>query len=219
MTPTEHRLTVERTARFCTLGPLDRPPAEVWFALHGYGQLAPYFIRHFAPLDDGTRLIVAPEGLSRFYLRGVDGRIGASWMTKEARSDEIADQIGFLDRLHEHVFVDLDRAAVHVTVFGFSQGCATACRWLDRSAIATADRLILWAGLIPPDVDLTRPHLADDRLTMVLGHSDEYAVPERTVDLRARLAAAGRSPRHITFPGGHRLDADVLRQIARRNDE
>ena len=41
---------------------------EVWFVLHGFGQLSPYFIRHFGVLADGTRLIVAPEALNRFYL-------------------------------------------------------------------------------------------------------------------------------------------------------
>jgi len=61
----EHRITVSRSARYFTLG---RPDREVWFVLHGYGQLAARFLRHFEPLDDGTRLMVAPEALSRFYL-------------------------------------------------------------------------------------------------------------------------------------------------------
>ena len=44
-----------------------------------------------APLDDGSRLIVAPEALSRFYLGEVsqrpasERRVGASWMTREDR--------------------------------------------------------------------------------------------------------------------------------------
>lgn len=56
----EHRIAVARTARYFTLGRAER---EVWFVLHGYGQLADRFLRHFDPIDDGTRLIVAPEGL------------------------------------------------------------------------------------------------------------------------------------------------------------
>ena len=68
----EHHITVERSARYVTLGPRDGTAREIWFALHGYGQLAGDFIRLFGALDDGTRAIVAPEALNRFYLVGVD---------------------------------------------------------------------------------------------------------------------------------------------------
>ncbi len=64
----EHHISVTRTARYYTLGEISRGVAEVWFVCHGYGQLAERFIRHFAALDDGTRLVVAPEALGRFYL-------------------------------------------------------------------------------------------------------------------------------------------------------
>ena len=62
---TEHHLGVPRTARYFTLG--QDSASEIWFVLHGYGQLAARFADHFAALDDGTRLIVAPEGLSQRY--------------------------------------------------------------------------------------------------------------------------------------------------------
>ena len=63
----EHYVTARRTARFLTMGASEQP-SELWFACHGYGQLASTFIRDLSPLDDGTRLIVAPEALSRFYV-------------------------------------------------------------------------------------------------------------------------------------------------------
>ena len=59
------------------LGALSAETREIWFVVHGYGQLAEYFIRHFRGLDDGTRYIVAPEGLSRFYVKEWT-RVGAS---------------------------------------------------------------------------------------------------------------------------------------------
>jgi hypothetical protein len=58
---------------------------------HGYGQLAKTFIRRFEPIMDAQTLVVAPEGLSRFYWGGFDGPVVASWMTREDRLDEIAD--------------------------------------------------------------------------------------------------------------------------------
>ena len=40
----EHHLSVERTARYYTLGSLDGP-RDVWFVCHGYGQLAARFLK------------------------------------------------------------------------------------------------------------------------------------------------------------------------------
>jgi hypothetical protein len=52
----------------------------VWFVCHGYGQLAAYFIRHFAFLTENApaTVVIAPEGLSRFHLSGNGGRVGAT---------------------------------------------------------------------------------------------------------------------------------------------
>ena len=75
----EHRLSVARTARYFTLGERSGAAAEVWFACHGYGQLAGRFLEKLRALDDGTRYLVAPEGLSRFYLSesSTERRVGA----------------------------------------------------------------------------------------------------------------------------------------------
>ncbi|MGH7540318.1 MAG: hypothetical protein ACRELC_04915, partial [Gemmatimonadota bacterium] len=77
---TEH-VTIERRARYAALGDRKVAPAHVWFVLHGYGQLAPRFVRSFEALDDGSRWIVAPEGLHRYYLDHAERKVGASWMT------------------------------------------------------------------------------------------------------------------------------------------
>ena len=102
-------LAVRRTARVAVLGPEGPGVRELWYVLHGYGQLAAPFLEEFRAIDDGTRLIVAPEALSRFYEGDAksrlhkDARVGASWMTREDREAEIADYLGYLDsrpRLH-----------------------------------------------------------------------------------------------------------------------
>ncbi|MCY7356827.1 MAG: phospholipase, partial [Rudanella sp.] len=43
----EHHLSVQRTARYYTLGDFTEQTTDLWFVLHGYGQLAKYFIRRF----------------------------------------------------------------------------------------------------------------------------------------------------------------------------
>ena len=109
----ERHIRVARTARYYTLGSAGTHLREVWLVCHGYRQLARRFLSRFADLDDGTRLIVAPEGLSRFYLHdpasghGKEVPIGATWMTREDRENEITDYVGFLDGVLDEVLYEV----------------------------------------------------------------------------------------------------------------
>lgn len=207
-----HHLPVTRTARFFTLGPADDPPRECWIAFHGYGFLAERFARGFKPIDDGARLIVVPEGLSRFYVRGTAGKIGASWMTSEDREAEIRDQVAYLDALVGHL--GLAASATHL--LGFSQGAATACRWVALGKVVPT-RLVVWGGSIPPDLDWDRDgerfrHL--EEVVLVTGTRDRYTPPGLLDRHAALLEAHGVSHRTIVFQGGHRLDTGTLRALA-----
>jgi predicted esterase len=213
----EHHLTVSRTARYFTLGPTADAVREIWFVCHGYAHLAARFLERFRDLDDGRRLLVAPEGLSRCYLseHPAERRVGASWMTREDRLAEIADYVGYLDAVYGAVLGEVERAAVRVTALGFSQGAATVSRWaaLGRAAI---DRLVLWGGELPPDLDLAAagPRWRALRVTLVCGERDAY-VPRPVVDTSAaRLRAHGLAPEVRWFAGGHELDPRVLRELA-----
>lgn len=210
----ERHITVEKTARYFTIGSEDKP-REVWIACHGYTQLADQFIRLLASLDDGTRLIVCPEGLNRFYTDHESRRVGAGWMTSEDRLVEIDDYTRYLDKLYASVFERLDRSAVECHVLGFSQGVATTCRWVVHGEV-TVDRLIMWGGLLPPDIDLIsqKQKLTESHLTIVLGDEDEL------VSSRDRIRQEGELREHeipfntIVFSGGHRLDRSVLSRLA-----
>ncbi len=208
----EHRLSVPRSARYVTQGN-EAAPAEVWFVLHGYGQLAARFIRQFAAIDEGTRLIVAPEALSRFYLEGGGSdKIGASWMTREDRLTEIADYVRYLDALYVAVGAE---TVQRVVVLGFSQGTATAARWLAMGT-ARADRLILWGGEVPPDLDLAaaHPRWTETALLLVAGTADQYITPKVLARDEARLRTHGISYRVERFEGGHEIPTDVLTRVA-----
>ena len=211
----EHRFTVSRSARFVTLGSPGEAVRQVWLVCHGYGQLAGDFVRPFDGLDDGTRWIVAPEGLSRFYVDHATRQVGASWMTSEDRSAEIEDYLEYLDRLHEHVFDSVDRDSVTVHALGFSQGAATVCRWAAMGR-AEVDRLILWGGLVPPDLDLAQhaARLRAARPVLVVGEEDEFVLDEAVEASRGRLEEAGIPCQIRTFPGGHRLDRATLVALA-----
>lgn len=214
----EHRLTVSRSARYYTAG---RPGREVWFVLHGYGQVAERFLTMCGPLDDGTRLIVAPEALSRFYVDRAHRIVGASWMTREDRGAEITDYVRYLDTVYREVLAALAAlpggggGAVHV--LGFSQGAAAAARWLALGA-ARAERLILWGGEVPPDLDLDDAtlvgRLSGLRLTFVAGRQDDYITDKILERDAARLRRAGVPFGVVRFEGGHEIDATVLRELA-----
>lgn len=220
--PEEHHLSVARTARFWTAGNV-RTGAELWVVCHGYAQLAGRFIRRFNAIAGDERGIVAPEGLNRFYLdarpgpHGPDSPVGATWMTREDRLSEINDYVAYLDALCVHVQRLLDRPPSDVRVLGFSQGAATASRWvaMGRSRI---DRLFLWGGFLPPDLDLPQaaPALRAARLTVVLGSGDAHATAERRTELETRMAAHDLRGEVIEYEGGHRMHADTLRMIAAR---
>lgn len=218
----EHHLAVQRTARYYTLGGGDSPPAEVWIACHGYGQLARRFLRAFEPVAGPHRLVVAPEALSRFYLddalkvHGPDARVGATWMTREDRLTEIEDYVRYLDRVHDVVLGGAPGAAARVVAFGFSQGAATASRW---AALGSAQPhvLVLWCGLLPPDLDPEAPARWAARgvtVTLVLGRNDSFTPPERAAEQERRLHEAGVACRVVWFDGGHELHAETLREVA-----
>ena len=219
--PQEHHLRVTRTARYVTLGRPHAGLREVWMVCHGHGQLAARFIRHFAPLAGDARLIVAPEALSRFYLDppssgpAAERRVGATWMTREDRLSEVNDYVGYLDALHTHVFRQVDRGAVRLHVLGFSQGTATVCRWV-CGGHASPDDVTLWAGAVPPDLDLAAEGgaLRAARLRLVVGARDEFATADVVAREEERLRAAGIPFRTTLFDGGHTLDAGVLRRLA-----
>lgn len=212
----EHRLPVTRTARFLTLGPLDTPVTQLWFAFHGYGQLAAGFADTLRALEDGARLVVVPEGLSRFYLDQGAGRVGASWMTREDREQEIDDYVGYLDALYAHVTARAHRTAgCTLHLLGFSQGAATAARWAVRGT-PRPDQLILWGGDVPPDLDGARAakRLDGVRVALVAGTRDRFIDPAVLTKQTAALDRMRIRHEVLRFEGGHRLDDETLRGLA-----
>ena len=212
---TEHHITVSRTARYYTIGEFTDQTTHVWFCLHGFGQLAGYFSKKFTDIANDHTVVVVPEGLSRLYLNEKYDRVGASWMTREDKLHEIDDFLGYLNALYDSVLGNKNSAKLHCTVLGFSQGAATACRWLNAGHIR-ANRLILWAGFFSNGLaDIIDPaKLTGVDTHYVYGNQDEYFGLLGDVEAyKARLLAEVPTLKITEFNGPHRVEPAVLADL------
>lgn len=202
----ENRIDSVKSYRYeLTLPKNSKNPKHLLIALHGYGQLAKYFIRKFDWKD--APMVVAPEGPHRFYLKGASGRVGASWMTKEAREMDIEENLRWLSKLYEKI--QQVYAPEKITLLGFSQGAATAARWYQKHPDGF-DQLILWAAVFPPDIEAgTFP--TEKPLHFVLGTQDEYYQGDAAKSLLASYENLGF--RVHFFDGKHEIQERVLTSI------
>lgn len=207
-------LSFDYQAKYHILGMPGPDIEKIWFVLHGYGQLARYFIRKFNSLDDGRHLIIAPEGLSRFYLEGFEGKVGASWMTKEERETDIRNYLTYLNTLGNAILDQYEFKNTHITLLGFSQGAATASRWIAESEIKF-DRFILWAGAFPEDLNLkgANKNLSGSDNFLIVGSRDQFLSDKKILDQENFWKKLNITPQVITFDGGHEINQEVLKSF------
>lgn len=199
-------LTAQKSARIATIGSPDSK--NKWLACHGYGELSDYFIKKFEILGD-NHFVVAPEGLNRFYLNGFSGRVGASWMTKLNREQDIANNILYLEQVYQqyqirqHTFY----------AFGFSQGTETLTRWLAHNNIAPKV-MILWGNGLPNDLPAHCAQLWKETIIyVVVGNQDEFLTPTRLEEKLAILDQHQLSYQFISYEGTHKIYPEVLQSI------
>lgn len=211
----EKHIQVVKTARYHVWGNAGPSTQRIWFVVHGYGQLAAYFIKNFSFLNPHTDMVIAPEGLSRFYLNGItpDSRVGATWMTKEDREHEISDYVSYFDSLLEQYTASFEQEC-KVNVVGFSQGCSTVSRWVAYGRVKP-QKLILWAGTFPNDIDLQVHGSAFKQLDfhIVYGNKDEYLGWINADEIIKWLQAAGIEPTITVYDGGHEIVPHVAKEL------
>ncbi len=210
----QKNIIIPKTARYFILGDITDTIEQVWFVCHGYAQLANYFIKNFEVLNDGKTLIVAPEGLNRFYWKGFSDRVVASWMTKEDRECDIHDYVNFLNCVYDDVISSLKNKKVRVNVLGFSQGTATVCRWLANNKVKV-DNLILWAGAFPEDMNFEADKVVFDamKIVAVIGNQDEFLTEEAIAMQLLFLNKHKISIDLIRFQGKHEINKEALIQL------
>lgn len=202
----EHQLVCKKTFRYYTSGNPQKAK-YVLYVLHGYGQLAEFFIKKFEYLNDNY-FIVAPEGMHRFYLKGSSGRVGASWMTKEARENDIHDNLNWLSHLQNEILKN--NTFEKEIVLGFSQGGATAARW---NKINNIHNQIYWASVFPPDINIKNTISQNNKTNnyFALGNQDEYFNEDEQKSIIQFYAKNGFKTYH--FNGPHTIDSTTLNSI------
>ena len=207
----KHSFTVSKKARYYQIGDASPVIKKVWIVLHGYAMLSEFFIKKFKTLDDGETLVVAPEALNRFYIDSSYNRVGASWMTKEERITDIKENNDYLNSLANIIFNKIGHDNFSLNILGFSQGGATACRWVFSSPMKVSN-LILWAGGIPEDT-LTyenKEKWSNINTHLIMGKQD-YLIPE---DYKARfielIKKYGIDYSVTQYEGGHKIYHEVL---------
>lgn len=218
--PRIRQRSTQRTARYALLGAEPAHARRIWFALHGYGMLATRFIRAFEQAIPEDTCIVAPEALSRFYLEmpRADGghmqRIGATWLTRESRESEIADAHRWLDTVHDEIVAESTAgqgSAPQIAVLGFSQGVATAMRWVTAGHVAPRE-FVAWAGGFAQDLDRQAftARMKDAQTTLVAGLHDPFATEAARAAMAEMIIALEVPYRVRSFDGAHQLDVPLL---------
>ena len=203
----KHSIQINKTAKFTTFGN-PNTAKTILIVLHGYGQLADFFIRKFNMLNEDDYFVVAPEGLHRFYLKGASGRVGASWMTKEERQIDIDDYINYLNKLW--VSIDAKYSFDTKILLGFSQGGATASRWHDLGSFK-ANTFLLWAAVFPVDMNLEFSNVfLKSTNYFVLGDEDAYLSIEQGENSLKSLNQSNLDFEFVKFSGKHTIDSKTL---------
>ncbi len=211
-----HKLKVLKTAHYYTHGQPTEGVKYFWFVAHGYGQLADHVIRKFEGFDTNEHFVVAHEGLNRFYWQFQTNKVGASWMTKNDRLDEIEDYTNFLRLIFDDCINQLPKD-VKVILFGFSQGCATQVRWLLRGC-PRFDHLVLWGGVLPEDLDYQpfKDYFSNKKLHFIVGNDDEF-INQKAIDWHLDFAKQQNLDMDFTlFEGKHEILVPILETLFKR---
>jgi len=206
-----------KTSRYFIWGASNKLIKNVLFVFHGYGQLAKEFVKHFQLIANDQLLIVAPEAMNKFYVRGFTGKIGTTWMTKEDRETEIKDYVNMIDNVYQEVSKITDLTKVRINVLGFSQGGHTAVRWLSEKQ-PPVNSLILWGSGMPRDTNyiLNLTYWNSIKINLVVGNKDRFIMEEKLNEELTFINEQKINYKLIKYNGSHLIDSENLKYVFNR---
>ena len=190
-----------------------RPGAPMFVGFHGYAEPADVEFDRLRGIGGADQwIVVAIQGLHRFYRGRSHDVVVASWMTIQNRDLAIADNISYTSAVVESVAKEW-AAAQTVVMSGFSQGVAMAYRCATHLA-RPVQGVIALGGDIPPELDTARL----SRIPFVLlgrGIRDEWYTPDKLARDEERLRLAGVNVEIVLFDGGHEWSAEFADAVSR----
>lgn len=183
-----------------------------WLVLHGYGQLAEDFQKHFENWNLDKHYFVLPNALNHFYLKSGKGDVGASWMTKYEREKDIIDNNSYLNKVYEQFILPYTKKdQQHFFVVGFSQGAATLIRWLAMQNIR-AEKIILWGAVFPPDMEQEKflVNLKQTEWWYFIGTEDEFISNEEKEKQKQFFQLHKFNIHWIEYKGKHAFNEKIL---------
>lgn len=208
-----HHIVTSKTARYTAYGELSSKTKYFWFVLHGSNMLSEQMLYKFKDFDPETHFVIAPEGLSRFYVNGFGGEVVASWMTKRDRLEEIHDFSVYCSTLYDTYVQKLPESCKTI-IMGFSQGGVTAMRWLHHLDV-TVDFLIPYACWIPEDIDYSTAKTDWNKICKILtyGSEDQFLNEKKIIEIQEICKAGNLDFHNEIYAGDHRVDKKQLKKI------
>ena len=208
-----HHIATPKTARYTSYGKLSSKTKYFWFVLHGSNMLSEQMLYKFKDFDPETHFVIAPEGLSRFYVNGFGGEVVASWMTKRDRLEEIHDFSVYCSTLYD-TYVQKLPDSCKTIIMGFSQGGVTAMRWLHHLDV-TVDFLIPYACWIPEDIDYSTAKTDWNKICKILtyGSEDQFLNEKKIIEIQEICKAGNLDFHNEIYAGDHRVDKKQLKKI------
>lgn len=204
---------IQLKAPYYKIGDINHQTKKIWFIFHGYGQLAHEFSSLFSELISDDSCLIFPQGLSKFYLKGVDKKIGSSWMTAHDRELDIDNYLSYLNHIFEmEIKPHMGNATLHI--LGFSQGGLTASRWIYESRI-NYDRLILWGSSLAHEIDqkIINTSFSQGENILVLGDKDRFINQEQLEKIKAKYDNFGFTYSLLEYHGGHDIYPEILKKL------
>ena len=186
---------------------------EIWLIFHGYAQLAEEFIHSFSQLNKAENVLIFPQGLSKFYLKGVGNKIGANWMTSHERQIDIRNYLAYLDELFEHE-VKPHLHELTLNILGFSQGGHTASRWINHSKIRY-NKLILWGSGLAHEINKhdVQQAFSMGKNLLVIVDRDRFIPASKLEKAKRKYSAIGFEYELLEYHGDHDIYPDILASL------
>ena len=200
-------------APYFKVGSIHEQTKNIWFIFHGYGQLADEFTKLFSELISDENCMIFPQGLSKFYLKGIGNKTGSNWMTSLDRDIDVANYLTYLNQIFDHE-VKPYQDTIELNILGFSQGGHTASRWIYHSNIRY-NKLVLWGSSLAHEIDqkkITKSFSYGKNL-IVFGDQDRFIDADRLQKLRNRYKKIGFNYKTLEYHGGHDIYPEILKKL------